>query len=141
MSFVSIFSIVGIIVLALAVIALAIIVAGISSRLKELTDAVMLEPLQDNREIDYYDDIYSMPPQNMDDTSVSDEFFETYRDRDNAENYSRGRGKPTIPFGTDRNVQDRRRETYAENVADSEYDPDSIDFTRVKGYRHFNERR
>lgn len=237
MSFVSVFSIVGIIVLAIAVIALAVSVAGISSRLKELTDNVMLGPAQGRRsQMDPYNDMYDLPPRrasyqqdrrsemrrapgpqrgsapqrasmpqrvvtpqrdansqrlapqrdtyssgyhddhqsmnydyqqsNMHDVDPyssqsysqapvsssgmrqsfgssqdyirndpygDDEFFETYRDRD--DDRYRGRGRPTIPFGADKSVVDRRRDSYVGSVADSEYDPDSIDFTRVQGYK------
>lgn len=240
--FVSVFSIVGIIVLALAVIALAISVAGISSRLKELTDTVMLEPIQGRRGgMDPYDDMYDLPPRRTNNPSMyspqerrsetrrapgpqrgsapqrtvipqraqapqrasvsqrlnepqrasyssgyqeiqptggydypasnvredpynsqsfapvqanpapmaqsynssnfvqndpygDDEFFETYRNRDDEGHYLRGR-RPTIPFGADKSVVDRRRNSYVGSVADSEYDPDSIDFTRVQGYK------
>lgn len=244
MSFVSVFSIVGIIVLALAVIALAVSVAGISSRLKDLTDNVMLGSTQGRRGgMDPYEDDYDLPPRRTNNPSMyppqarrsearrapgpqrgsapqrapmpqrgsmpqrdsasqrlnspqrdayssgyrdmqpssnydypvsnvrdsypsssrsysqvqaspsgmnqpyssssfmqadsyeDDEFFETYRNRDEDSGYLRGRGKPTIPFGVDRSIVDRRRDTYVGSVADSEYDPDSIDFTRVQGYR------
>lgn len=63
-----------------------------------------------------------------------DEFFETYRDRDDDGHYLRGR-RPTIPFGADKSLVDRRRDSYVGSVVDSEYDPDSIDFTRVQGYQ------
>lgn len=242
MDFVSVFSIIGIIVLALAVIALAISVSGISSRLKELTDTVMLEPLGNQRmRMDTYDEMYDLPPRRTNTsmyqpperrgetrrapgpqrgsapqrTSIpqrasapqrtsnsqrlnapqrasyssgfreiqpaanydypassthemepystqsympvqttpagmqqsygandyinndpygDDEFFETYRNRDDEGHYLRGR-RPTIPFGADKSVVDRRRDSYVGSVADSEYDPDSIDFTRVQGYQ------
>lgn len=262
---VSIFSILGIIVLALAVIALTIWVAGISSRLKELSDAVMLEPIQGHRSrMNSYDDMYDLPPRHNtnqmymqqerrvetrrapgpqrgsapqrtsipqrnaapqrdsisqrlsnspreaisqrlnnsprdaisqrlnnsprdnyaadygdvrgasydypasnsreldpygtqsyapvqttpsgmrqdygggfmgSDPYADDEFFETYRNRDDEGGYLRGRGRPTIPFGADKSIVDRRRDSYVGSVVDSDYDPDSIDFTRVQGYK------
>lgn len=43
------------------------------------------------------------------------------------------KGKPVIPFGVDKRAQDRAREAYAPNAVESDYDPDSIDFSKVQG--------
>lgn len=64
-------------------------------------------------------------------------FFESYREK--SEGQATGafrREKPTIPFGEDRNEAMRREEYYTKDAIDTEYDPDSIDFSRVAGYRN-----
>lgn len=49
---------------------------------------------------------------------------------------SRGRkGKPTIPFGANKEAQARAQQVYTANADDVDYDPDSIDFNKVKGLR------
>lgn len=46
----------------------------------------------------------------------------------------KGRRKPKIPFGADKSIQEKR-DSYKTNAVDDSYDPDSIDFSRVRGYR------
>lgn len=67
-------------------------------------------------------------------------FFDGYNKHENPNaSGSFGRQKPTIPFGEDKS-RAQKRDSYAETAADADYDPDSIDFTRVAGYRNFYNR-
>lgn len=62
-------------------------------------------------------------------------FFDRYKQHENPNPTGGfGRQKPTIPFGEDRTIP-HKRDSYAETAADSDFDPDSIDFSRVAGYR------
>lgn len=45
------------------------------------------------------------------------------------------KGKPTIPFGANKEAQSRARQAYEANADLNEYDPDSIDFDKVEGLR------
>ena len=64
-------------------------------------------------------------------------FFESYRDKSEGQQTGAfGRERPTIPFGEDRNEAIRRESYYTQDAVDTEYDPDSIDFSRVAGYRN-----
>lgn len=63
------------------------------------------------------------------------DFFDRYKQHENPNPAGFGRQKPSIPFGEDKTVV-RKRDTYAETAVDYEYDPDSIDFSRVAGYRN-----
>lgn len=48
----------------------------------------------------------------------------------------RGRkGKPTIPFGANKEAQARAQQIYTANADDVDYEPDSIDFNKVEGLR------
>lgn len=65
-------------------------------------------------------------------------FFDGYRDRLQSDASQTGafrREKPTIPFGADKN-EASRRESYTQDAVSGEYDPDSIDFSRVAGYKN-----
>lgn len=75
-----------------------------------------------------HDDGYSF------DEGASD-FFEGYRDSAGRQEKSFGRNTPLIPMGADRDVIEKR-ESYAEGALGGEYDLDSIDFSKVAGYRH-----
>lgn len=48
------------------------------------------------------------------------------------------KGKPTIPFGTNKEVQSRAQQAYAELVDEDDFDPDSIEFDKVEGLRRQN---
>ncbi len=48
------------------------------------------------------------------------------------------KGKPTIPFGTNKEAQNRAQQAYAELVDEDDFDPDSIDFDKVEGLRRPN---
>lgn len=65
-------------------------------------------------------------------------FFDSYRDKSEGQQTGAfGRERPSIPFGEDRNEAIKRENYYARDVIDTtEYDPDSIDFSRVAGYRN-----
>lgn len=65
-------------------------------------------------------------------------FFDSYRDKSEGQQTGAfGREKPSIPFGEDRNEVIKRESYYARDVIDTtDYDPDSIDFSRVAGYRN-----
>lgn len=45
------------------------------------------------------------------------------------------KGKPTIPFGANKEAQSRAQRAYTANADDSGFDPDSIDFNKVEGLR------
>ncbi len=48
----------------------------------------------------------------------------------------RGRkGKPTIPFGANKEAQSRAQQVYTQMADEAAYDPDSIDFNKVEGLR------
>lgn len=64
-------------------------------------------------------------------------FFENYQEQDYASQNGFGRRKPTIPFGKAKEGPARRYDSYTESALDSDYDPDSIDFSRVEGYKNF----
>lgn len=66
-------------------------------------------------------------------------FIATYTAEAEAEEASKKgkrpkRRRPRIPFGANKNVQ-AKRDSYKTNAVDDDYDPDSIDFSRVRGYR------
>lgn len=65
-------------------------------------------------------------------------FFDSYRDKSEGQQTGAfGRERPSIPFGEDRNEAIKRENYYARDVIDTtDYDPDSIDFSRVAGYRN-----
>lgn len=65
-------------------------------------------------------------------------FFDSYRDKSEGQQTGAfGRERPSIPFGEDRNEAIKRESYYARDVIDTtDYDPDSIDFSRVAGYRN-----
>ena len=66
-----------------------------------------------------------------------DAFFESYRDM--SEGHQTGafrRERPSIPFGEDKSGA-IKRENYMQDAVDTEYDPDSIDFSRVAGYKNY----
>lgn len=64
------------------------------------------------------------------------DFFERYKQHEDPNSTGGfGRPKPSIPFGEDRTVPNRR-DAYAESAADFDIEPDSIDFSRVAGYRN-----
>lgn len=70
--------------------------------------------------------------------SDTSEFLATYSaDGETVEEAASHAGKrhskPVIPFGENKDVVEKR-ESYAENAADMEFSPDSIDFSRVQGY-------
>ena len=63
-------------------------------------------------------------------------FFDSYRARSEGQQTGAfGRERPTIPFGEDRN-EAARREVYTQDAVSGDFDPDSIDFSRVAGYRN-----
>ncbi len=43
------------------------------------------------------------------------------------------KGKPTIPFGVNKEAQERAARAYTESADEPDYSPDSIDFNKVKG--------
>lgn len=63
------------------------------------------------------------------------DFFDGYRSDAERQEKSFGRSTPLIPLGADRDVVEKR-ESYAEGALGGEYDLDSIDFSKVAGYRH-----
>lgn len=64
------------------------------------------------------------------------DFFERYKQHEDPNSTGAfGRQKPSIPFGEDRTAPSRR-DSYAESAADFDIEPDSIDFSRVAGYRN-----
>lgn len=65
-------------------------------------------------------------------------FFDSYRAKSEGQQTGAfGRERPSIPFGEDRNEAIKRENYYARDVIDTtDYDPDSIDFSRVAGYRN-----
>ncbi len=69
------------------------------------------------------------------DNKESGSFFDGYRDAP-AQQPARsfGRATPTIPFGADKDVIEKR-ESYMEDAISADFEPDSIDFSRVAGYR------
>lgn len=75
--------------------------------------------------------------QPMEEQDDGQSFFDSYRAKSEAQQTgSFGREKPTIPFGEDRNEALKRESYYTKDAVDTEYDPDSIDFSRVAGYRN-----
>lgn len=66
---------------------------------------------------------------------AEDAFFEDYRAMHTPGNTtSFGRPTPTIPFGADKDAI-KRRESYTEQAMSSSFDLDSVDFSRVAGYK------
>lgn len=45
------------------------------------------------------------------------------------------KGKPTIPFGANKEAQSRAQRAYADMADSADFDPDSIDFDKVEGLR------
>lgn len=45
------------------------------------------------------------------------------------------KGKPTIPFGANKEAQSRAQRAYADMADSTDFDPDSIDFDKVEGLR------
>lgn len=83
--------------------------------------------------------VHTNPVQPMQQPDDGQAFFDGYRAQ--SESQQTGgfrREKPSIPFGADRAELDRR-ESYTRDAVDTEYDPDSIDFSRVAGYRHIRQ--
>lgn len=66
--------------------------------------------------------------------NAASDFFDRYKQHESPNQPGFGRKKPSIPFGEDKTVT-RKRDTYADTAADLDIDPDSIDFSRVIGYR------
>lgn len=195
----TIFLFIGIIVLALAVIAIVIWVAMLSNRIKRLSDRVIYEaaaqpaprhsmqPIQQSsammdpsgpmgahsmgmteaftpQPMQFPDaaparepmqplvqttqqTVRSVQPamnrvrtnavQPMEEDDDGQAFFDSYRAKSEGQQTGAfGREKPSIPFGEDRNEAIKRENYYGRDVIDTEYDPDSIDFSRVAGYRN-----
>lgn len=78
--------------------------------------------------------------QPMEQPDDGESFFESYRDRSEGQQPTGAfrRERPTIPFGEDRN-EAARLEVYAEDAISGDFDPDSIDFSRVAGYRNLRQ--
>lgn len=76
--------------------------------------------------------------QPMEENDDGQAFFDSYRDKSEGQQTGAfGRERPSIPFGEDRNEAIKRESYYARDVIDTtDYDPDSIDFSRVAGYRN-----
>lgn len=71
--------------------------------------------------------------QQEDDTDT--DFFDGYRDESYAKQTTTfGRQTPSIPFGEDRDLVERRA-SYTADAVSGGFDPDSIDFSRVAGYK------
>lgn len=196
----TIFFFIGIIVLALAVIAIVIWVAMLSNRIKRLSDRVIYEaaaqpmqrpsvqPLQQSpamsetsgpigaaaqmgmteafapQPMQYQEPVQMQEPmqplvqttqqtvrsvqpamnrvrtnavQPMEQDDGGQAFFDSYRAKSEGQQTGAfGREKPSIPFGEDRNEVIKRENYYGRDIVDTEYDPDSIDFSRVAGYRN-----
>ena len=58
--------------------------------------------------------------------------------RDSQNTGAFGRERPSIPFGEDRSDA-VRREVYTQDAVSGDFDPDSIDFSRVAGYRNLRQ--
>lgn len=171
------FLFVGIIVLALAVIAMAIWVASLSGRIRKLSDRLMYDAtaqpaprssLQYTRQSPQVTGSYAQQPmqvtgpmqpmvssaqtvrsvqpavarmhtnavQPAEQPDDGQSFFESYRDRSESQQTGAfGRERPSIPFGEDRN-HTARLDAYTEDAISGNFDPDSIDFSRVAGYRN-----
>lgn len=77
----------------------------------------------------------AVQPMEQDDDGQA--FFDSYRAKSEGQQTGAfGREKPSIPFGEDRNEVIKRENYYGRDIVDTEYDPDSIDFSRVAGYRN-----
>lgn len=64
------------------------------------------------------------------------DFFERYKQHDDPNSTGGfGRRKPSIPFGQDKTIPSGW-DVYAAGAADFDAEPDSIDFSRVAGYRN-----
>ncbi len=183
------FLFVGMIVLALAVIAMAIWVASLSGRIRRLSDRMMYDAtaqpaprpnLQHTRQSPAATGPYAQQPlqpsgslqpsgplqpsgsiqpmatgaqtvrsvqpavarvhanavQPMEQPDDGQSFFENYRSQSESQQTGAfGRERPTIPFGEDRNHA-ARLDAYTEDAISGDFDPDSIDFSRVAGYRN-----
>ncbi len=177
------FLFVGMIVLALAVIAMAIWVASLSGRIRRLSDRMMYDataqpaprpnlqhtrpspastgpyaqqPLQPSGPIPPSGAIQPMATgaqtvrsvqpavarvhanavQPMEQPDDGQSFFENYRSQSESQQTGAfGRERPSIPFGEDRNHA-ARLDAYTEDAISGDFDPDSIDFSRVAGYRN-----
>lgn len=57
------------------------------------------------------------------------------KDADRAKKPKGRKGKPTIPFGENKEAQKRASQAYADMAESPDYNPDSIDFGKVEGLR------
>lgn len=176
------FLFIGIIVLALAVIAMAIWVASLSSRVRRLSDRMaygttaqaaprpQVQPTRQSPAVtgsyapaarpDVTQPVAAVQPhvtgpqtvrsvqpsvahvrtaavQPMEQPDDGQAFFDSYRAQSEGHQNTGafGRERPTIPFGEDRN-EAARRDVYTQDAVSGDFDPDSIDFSRVAGYRN-----
>ncbi len=179
------FLFIGIIVLALAVIAMAVWVASLSGRIRRLSDRLMYDAtaqpaprpaMQGTRQSPAVTGSYlqqacpdvtqggavvqpyntgvqtvrSVQPavarmhtaavQPMEQPDDGQAFFDSYRAQSEGHQNTGafGRERPSIPFGEDRSDA-VRREVYTQDAVSGDFDPDSIDFSRVAGYRNLRQ--
>lgn len=132
---------IGVIILAVAIVVTVIWLCVLSVKVSKLKRIVALERERSAEMAQFLSANAARAPRAMQKTPASPKAAPSptpheETDREDKARKQRGRkGKPTIPFGTNKEAQSRAQQAYAQMADEATYDPDSIDFNKVEGLR------
>lgn len=137
----------GVMILAAAIVVVAVWVAVLSVKVSKLKKLVMMEqersaelmrqaaPQGKRRPGAPMAGTSAVSPSGMPVESTSSVLSGEAADEGRAKKQKGRKGKPTIPFGANKEAQSRAQQAFVSQVDEDDFDPDSIDFNKVEGLR------